>query len=190
MLLAALTASLVLAPCVEAKQTTTLKQRYSALYYAVKDKHGTRAPGRNIRKYGVRYDIKADNKAGPWAVRKPTNHELAVSTRQLTKLLRPALSLLERRAAPPSQAPAGVMSSVQRAPAGGTLASIRACESGGNYATNTGNGFYGAYQFDLQTWRSVGGSGLPSSASPAEQDQRAAMLYAQRGAAPWPVCGR
>lgn len=69
------------------------------------------------------------------------------------------------------------------------LAGLRACESGGDYSTNTGNGFYGAYQFDLQTWASVGGSGLPSSASPAEQDFRAALLWRQRGSAPWPVCG-
>jgi hypothetical protein len=70
------------------------------------------------------------------------------------------------------------------------LAAIAACESGGNYATNTGNGFYGAYQFDLQTWRTVGGTGLPSDASPAEQDMRAALLYRRAGATPWPVCGR
>lgn len=69
------------------------------------------------------------------------------------------------------------------------LASTRACESGGNYSTNTGNGYYGAYQFDLATWASVGGSGLPSSASPAEQDYRAALLYRRAGSAPWPVCG-
>jgi hypothetical protein len=69
-------------------------------------------------------------------------------------------------------------------------AALRNCESHGNYATNTGNGFYGAYQFDLQTWRSMGGSGLPSDASPAEQDARAKALFQTRGASPWPVCGR
>ena len=73
--------------------------------------------------------------------------------------------------------------------AGGNLASIRACESGGNYATNTGNGYYGAYQFDQQTWNSVGGSGLPSDASPGEQDQRAQALMNSRGSSPWPTCG-
>ena len=66
---------------------------------------------------------------------------------------------------------------------------LRMCESGGDYSTNTGNGFYGAYQFDLPTWGSVGGSGLPSDASPAEQDYRAAALYRSRGSSPWPVCG-
>jgi LysM repeat protein len=70
--------------------------------------------------------------------------------------------------------------------AGGLFARIRSRESGGNYAENTGNGYYGAYQFNLGTWRSVGGSGLPSDASPAEQDMRAQMLYNQRGCSPWP----
>lgn len=69
---------------------------------------------------------------------------------------------------------------------GDVFARIRAREAGGNYSTNTGNGYYGAYQFSLGTWQSVGGSGLPSNASPAEQDMRAQMLYAQRGCSPWP----
>jgi len=70
--------------------------------------------------------------------------------------------------------------------ADGILARVRARESGGNYATNTGNGYYGAYQFSLGTWQGVGGSGLPSDASPAEQDMRAQMLYDRRGCSPWP----
>jgi len=70
--------------------------------------------------------------------------------------------------------------------AGGVLARVRMRESGGNYATNTGNGYYGAYQFSLGTWAGVGGTGLPSNASPAEQDMRAQMLYDRRGCSPWP----
>ena len=70
--------------------------------------------------------------------------------------------------------------------AAGILARIRARESGGNYATNTHNGYYGAYQFNLGTWQGVGGSGLPSEASPAEQDMRAQMLLDRRGCSPWP----
>lgn len=69
------------------------------------------------------------------------------------------------------------------------LAAIRACESGGNYATNTGNGFYGAYQFTLGTWGVVGGSGNPAAASPREQDVRAYWLLSRYGAGHWPVCG-
>ncbi len=73
---------------------------------------------------------------------------------------------------------------------GGLLAAIRACESGGNYSTDTGNGFYGAYQFTRSTWAGLGGTGNPASASPAEQDRRAAMLLARSGAGQWPICGR
>jgi Transglycosylase-like domain len=76
------------------------------------------------------------------------------------------------------------------APASHTLEAIAACESGGDPTTDTGNGFYGKYQFTLETWSAVGGTGNPAQASEAEQDRRAAMLYEQAGASPWPVCGR
>jgi hypothetical protein len=69
------------------------------------------------------------------------------------------------------------------------LEAIAACESGGDPTANTGNGFYGKYQFTQITWESVGGVGNPAAASEAEQDMRAAMLYAREGSAPWPVCG-
>jgi LysM repeat protein len=73
---------------------------------------------------------------------------------------------------------------------GGNLAAIRACESGGNYGAVSPDGAYGgAYQFDRQTWQSVGGSGDPAAASPAEQDARAGQLLSQRGSNPWPSCG-
>jgi hypothetical protein len=79
--------------------------------------------------------------------------------------------------------------SVPGGPSAETLASIRECESGGNYQDDTGNGFYGAYQFMQGTWEAVGGKGSPAEASPAEQDYRAALLYARSGAGQWPVCG-
>lgn len=73
---------------------------------------------------------------------------------------------------------------------GDVFAKIRQCESGGNYANKKNPTYRGAYQFSYGTWASVGGSGDPADASPAEQDMRAQMLYARRGASPWPVCGR
>lgn len=72
----------------------------------------------------------------------------------------------------------------------GDLAALRNCESGGNYRIDTGNGFYGAYQFDLRTWHGLGYGGLPSSASPSTQDEAAARLQAVRGWEPWPACSR
>jgi hypothetical protein len=71
------------------------------------------------------------------------------------------------------------------------LQAIAACESGGNPAAVGGGGLYrGKYQFDQQTWESVGGTGDPAAAPEAEQDRRAAILYARAGSTPWPVCGR
>ena len=70
------------------------------------------------------------------------------------------------------------------------LQAIAACESGGDPTAVGGGGAYrGKYQFDYGTWASVGGSGDPAAASEAEQDQRAAMLYARSGSTPWPNCG-
>lgn len=68
------------------------------------------------------------------------------------------------------------------------LAKLRQCESTNNYSINTGNGYYGAYQFDEGTWYSV--SNAPyGKATPAEQDAAARKLYERRGWQPWPVCG-
>lgn len=67
---------------------------------------------------------------------------------------------------------------------------VVACESGGNWAINTGNGFYGGLQFDLQTWQSVGGQGYPHQNSAHEQAYRASLLRSQRGTQPWPICGK
>jgi hypothetical protein len=70
------------------------------------------------------------------------------------------------------------------------LQSIAACESGGNPSAVSANGAYrGKYQFSTSTWAAVGGSGDPAAAPEAEQDRRAAILYARSGAGQWPVCG-
>lgn len=70
-----------------------------------------------------------------------------------------------------------------------TLNTIAACESGGDPTAVNAAGYFGKYQFDLQTWAAVGGSGNPAKAPEAEQDYRAALLYSQSGSSPWPVCG-
>lgn len=64
------------------------------------------------------------------------------------------------------------------------------CESSNNPKAANPAGYYGLYQFNTSTWRSVGGSGLPSQASAAEQTYRAKLLYKSRGKSPWPHCGR
>lgn len=71
------------------------------------------------------------------------------------------------------------------------LQAIAQCESGGNPSAIGGGGLYrGLFQFNRQTWASVGGAGDPAAASVAEQYKRAAILYARSGAGQWPVCGR
>jgi hypothetical protein len=63
------------------------------------------------------------------------------------------------------------------------------CESGGNPRAVNPAGYYGLYQFSPSTWRSVGGSGLPSRASAGEQTRRAQILFRRAGSSPWPNCG-
>ena len=87
----------------------------------------------------------------------------------------------------PAATPAVTASS---SPLGGAFACIRAKESGSNYAINTGNGYYGAYQFSLSTWRSVGGTGLPSEAPPAVQDALAQKLQQRSGWGQWSTAAR
>lgn len=70
-------------------------------------------------------------------------------------------------------------------------AALARCESSGDPTIVSRSGrYHGLYQFDRQTWESVGGTGLPSEADPDEQRRRAILLYEQRGAQPWPTCGR
>ena len=90
-------------------------------------------------------------------------------------------------AAPPLQVPDAAEPA---APPAATLDPIAHCESRGDPTAVSPDGRYrGKYQFDLATWQSVGGAGDPALASEAEQDRRAQSLAAQRGTAPWPICG-
>jgi hypothetical protein len=76
------------------------------------------------------------------------------------------------------------------ATAGGVWAALRQCESGGNYQENTGNGFYGAYQFSASTWTSLGYPGRPDQEPPAMQDAAAQKLQSRSGWGQWPACSR
>ena len=67
-------------------------------------------------------------------------------------------------------------------------AKLAQCESGGNPRTNTGNGFYGMYQFTLETWRSLGGTGYPHEADAATQTEMAKRLQQRAGWGQWPGC--
>ncbi|WP_211284620.1 transglycosylase family protein, partial [Mycobacterium alsense] len=67
---------------------------------------------------------------------------------------------------------------------------IAQCESGGNWAISTGNGFSGGLQFTPSTWRANGGSGSPANASREEQIRVAENVLHTQGIGAWPVCGR
>jgi resuscitation-promoting factor RpfE len=67
---------------------------------------------------------------------------------------------------------------------------IAQCESGGNWAINTGNGYYGGLQFSLPTWQSNGGVGMPNQASREEQIRVAENVLRTQGIGAWPVCGQ
>jgi uncharacterized protein YabE (DUF348 family) len=68
---------------------------------------------------------------------------------------------------------------------------IAQCESGGNWAANTGNGYYGGLQFNLGTWQAYGGQGRPDQNSREQQIAVAERVRdASGGYGAWPVCGR
>jgi Transglycosylase-like domain len=99
-------------------------------------------------------------------------------------------------APPVTAAPAAPTTTVAPSPpagaggggAGGVWLELRQCESGDNYQANTGNGYYGAYQFSEATWVSLGYPGRPDLEPPAMQDQAAMRLQAQSGWGQWPAC--
>ena len=71
--------------------------------------------------------------------------------------------------------------------------SVAACESGGNWAINTGNGYYGGLQFSSSTWRAYGGTRYASRAhlaSKAAQIATAQRVLAAQGPGAWGTCGQ
>ena len=119
----------------------------------------------NAQLRGVRPDRRRRAKLGDWSV----EHLRSANAR----LVRRNRTLRRQAAATPPH-----------------LEAIAQCESGGDPTAVSADGSYrGKYQFDVQTWAAVGGTGDPAAAPEAEQDRRAAILYDRAGASPWPVCG-
>jgi hypothetical protein len=101
------------------------------------------------------------------------------------------VSVVHTIVAPPVPAPsppAPPPSSPGYTDAGGVWLQLRECESSDNYAENTGNGFYGAYQFSPDTWTGLGFPGRPDLESHQMQDEAAMKLQAQSGWGQWPAC--
>lgn len=64
------------------------------------------------------------------------------------------------------------------------------CESGGNWAINTGNGYYGGLQYDHGTWGGFGGYAEANQAPREVQIQKSEQVRAGRGFKPWPACSK
>jgi len=91
----------------------------------------------------------------------------------------------------PQQASTATNSNLGKAPSGTVWEQLAKCESSGNPAAVSRNGlYYGLYQFSLGTWKSVGGTGLPSQATAEEQTRLAEKLQARSGWGQWPACSR
>jgi phage tail protein X len=91
-----------------------------------------------------------------------------------------------------ASAPVTATGPVPASASGVNWAAIAACESGGNWSANTGNGFYGGLQFTQGTWDAYGGGQYASSANqatPAQQMAVANRVAAGQGIGAWPVCG-
>ncbi len=102
----------------------------------------------------------------------------------------PVTEVVEVGTREPEPEPAPAPESAANFAGGSTVwDSLAQCESGGNWAINTGNGYYGGLQFNLGTWQAYGGSGLPSQASRETQIAIATKLRdASGGYGAWPSC--
>jgi hypothetical protein len=67
---------------------------------------------------------------------------------------------------------------------------LRMCESGDHYHLNTGNGYYGAYQFSERTWRGLGFRGRPDRAKAITQNRAARKEHSMSGWSAWPTCSQ
>lgn len=86
----------------------------------------------------------------------------------------------------------GVALSAPASAAASVWDAVAACESGGNWAINTGNGYYGGLQFSSSTWKSAGGTSFAAradQATRAEQILTAQHVLASQGPGAWPTCG-
>jgi len=131
---------------------------------------------------GERLVLPGSHQVPPW---------LARAARAATSAARPASAASAGATAAPA-APAHASSPAPVSSGGVNWSAIAACESGGNWAASTGNGFYGGLQFTEQTWLGYGGGRYASSANlatPAQQIAIAQNVLAGQGIGAWPVCG-
>jgi hypothetical protein len=109
----------------------------------------------------------------------------AEAARQAEAAARRAASTTQRQSAPAASSGTGA--------SGGVWDAMAQCEAGGNWAANTGNGYYGGLQFAAGTWRAMGGTAYASTADQATKAQQieiAERVLASQGWGAWPGCAR
>ena len=139
-------------------------------------------PDPNVIAAGQRLRLPASGQVPAWMAR------AAQTTRPAPAPVAAAASVPQ--ADPPATAP--VSTAAPASSGGANWSAIAACESGGNWSANTGNGFYGGLQFSEQTWLGYGGGQYASSANLATAAQQIAVaerVLAGQGIGAWPVCG-
>lgn len=146
------------------------EERYLRLYNRYSDEFGVREAGRNI----VLFGLNADD-----GVKDAPASEVIGDADTMEAALNPA----PVAAVPTTTESTGTTTTTTTSSAAsGTVA----CESGGDYSANTGNGYYGGYQFDSGTWDAYGDPAYAeaSDAPPAAQDAAAASVPYDA----WPSC--
>ena len=116
-----------------------------------------------------------------------------VTDRNLPVLTAPATTLPPPPPPPPPPVDTerlAVSSSTGPLPVDSVWRSLAECESGGNWQSDSGNGYYGGLQFSLPTWQAVGGVGYPNEHSREVQIEMGERLQARSGWAAWPACSR
>jgi hypothetical protein len=128
-------------------------------------------------------------------LRLPSRHQVKPWLAKAAQDATPAPAPVQAQAAPAvaSTSTSAAVSPSSLPSAGGVnWNAIAQCESGGNWSTNTGNGFYGGLQFSQGTWDAYGGGQYAASASQASASQQIAVaqrVLAGQGIGAWPVCG-
>jgi LysM repeat protein len=139
-------------------------------------------PNPNVIAAGQRLRLPTSGQVPAWMAR-------AAQAAIPAPLSAPAAVSVSQAAAP---AAAPVSTAAPGSSGGADWSAIAACESGGNWSANTGNGFYGGLQFTEQTWLGYGGAQYASSANQATAAQQIAVaqrVLGGQGIGAWPVCG-
>lgn len=166
------------------KQTRSAAVLLSALLGATSLNHPALAQENQDRTDSAEY---TESRADYWAAREAWAAKKAAQEAGEDVPGEPEL-LEAAEAAPVAAAPAA--SAPDGYPTNAQLYALRMCESTDDYGINTGNGYYGAYQFSPVTWWWLGYTGYPHDAAPWVQDEAARYLWSLMGWSPWPSCAR